>query len=713
MPVVKIYLEDAAGAPLTGVRVKVRAKGNGDEPVYKNGGHVRVRDAYASIDATGLASFTLDRNTDLLPTTSYYEYTYPNSKGRDSEPRAFQVPSSGAGPFDIEDVLIDPPGEVESAALAAHRETVGDHEDVDLTGNGTGKALAWNGTQFVPTDMGTQIELDAEVTARGNADTAHANLTTSSDDVHGSKTYVNSRVTKLVIDALGIDAATLQGMSAAQLQTAIVAAIVDSSPATLDTLNELAAALGDDPNFATTITNALAAKQALSEKDTDGGYVGRDADGDVGTESTNGADTASFTFEAANEPGSGLRGFKLDRSGFGNPLGFTLRSAGVPEWDVMALDNFTNDLIFVYEHGIGDQLRYGEGAHMLFGRSVISPADTYRFRIESSAADDAAMVDLLVLNGSTASSGGNMTHLLRAENATETVFSVMAAGRVGVGVLNPTQRFQVSQSQDATTQFLLSNSNGGSSAKISLRVQGEAKSVFLEVPSSTWGTASLRNVGYLYTNDTHLVFGTNSTERARIDNLGNMVFGVGALAAGATDGFPYIPTIPGAPTGTPTAKTGLAPIVIDTTNHKLSWHENGKWWSNQPAAICIFPNGGSVTATDMAAALTEMVAGSPRGRMKYDFTRAQQVRLTLMVTTVGSASAEVRAQYSTDSGGSWNYLDGGTGPSVGIASTTGVKDSGWVDLAAGAKGDVWLRLISINGDGAADPSFGLGHIHVR
>lgn len=39
-----------------------------------------------------------------------------------------------------------------------------------------------------------------------------------------------------------------------------IAALVDSSPATLDTLNELAAALGDDPNFATTIATALAAK---------------------------------------------------------------------------------------------------------------------------------------------------------------------------------------------------------------------------------------------------------------------------------------------------------------------------------------------------------------------------------------------------------------------------------------------------------------------
>lgn len=38
-----------------------------------------------------------------------------------------------------------------------------------------------------------------------------------------------------------------------------IAALVDTSPATLDTLNELAAALGDDPNFATTIATQIGA----------------------------------------------------------------------------------------------------------------------------------------------------------------------------------------------------------------------------------------------------------------------------------------------------------------------------------------------------------------------------------------------------------------------------------------------------------------------
>ncbi len=53
------------------------------------------------------------------------------------------------------------------------------------------------------------------------------------------------------------------GLSEAEVEALIdsnVAALVDSSPGTLDTLNELAAALGDDPNFATTVAASIGAK---------------------------------------------------------------------------------------------------------------------------------------------------------------------------------------------------------------------------------------------------------------------------------------------------------------------------------------------------------------------------------------------------------------------------------------------------------------------
>lgn len=87
-------------------------------------------------------------------------------------------------------------------------------------------------------------------------------LALTAANISDFSTAADARVTAVVtaafINALaGVDADTLGGSTKAQVVTEAIAGVVDSAPGTLDTLNELAAALGDDPNFATTITTAL------------------------------------------------------------------------------------------------------------------------------------------------------------------------------------------------------------------------------------------------------------------------------------------------------------------------------------------------------------------------------------------------------------------------------------------------------------------------
>jgi RNase P/RNase MRP subunit p29 len=81
----------------------------------------------------------------------------------------------------------------------------------------------------------------------------------------------------------GLDADTLDGKQLATIESeyqafanSAAAAVVDAAPATLDTLNELAAALGDDPNFATTVTNSIATKASLSGATFTGAVAGTD-----------------------------------------------------------------------------------------------------------------------------------------------------------------------------------------------------------------------------------------------------------------------------------------------------------------------------------------------------------------------------------------------------------------------------------------------------
>ncbi|MFE7745357.1 hypothetical protein [Nocardia sp. NPDC057455] len=92
------------------------------------------------------------------------------------------------------------------------------------------------------------IETAADVTDAGNVGSS----------IHG----VSTKATPVNADAIPlIDSEAsnvLKKITYQNLSTAVAALIVDSAPGTLDTLNELAAALGDDANFATTVSGDLA-----------------------------------------------------------------------------------------------------------------------------------------------------------------------------------------------------------------------------------------------------------------------------------------------------------------------------------------------------------------------------------------------------------------------------------------------------------------------
>lgn len=58
---------------------------------------------------------------------------------------------------------------------------------------------------------------------------------------------------------------SLDGYATEAYVDTAISNLVDSAPAALDTLNELAASLGDDSNFATTVTNSLSQKAPLTQ----------------------------------------------------------------------------------------------------------------------------------------------------------------------------------------------------------------------------------------------------------------------------------------------------------------------------------------------------------------------------------------------------------------------------------------------------------------
>ncbi|NYY26458.1 tail fiber protein [Escherichia coli] len=148
-------------------------------------------------------------------------------------------------------------------------------ESPSLTGTPTAPTAAQgtNSTQIANTAF-VKAAITALINgAPGTLDTLKEIAAAINNDPNYSTTINNALALKapLASPALtGIPTAptAAQGTNNTQIATtayvrAAISALVGSSPEALDTLNELAAALGNDPNFATTMTNALAGKQPL------------------------------------------------------------------------------------------------------------------------------------------------------------------------------------------------------------------------------------------------------------------------------------------------------------------------------------------------------------------------------------------------------------------------------------------------------------------
>lgn len=168
------------------------------------------------------------------------------------------------------------------------------------TGN-TGKFLTTNGTSaswsvIDKTTVGlSNVENTALSTWSGSS-----NITTVGTIGTGtwqgstiSSTYIDTAIARLASPSFtGTPTAptATSGTNTTQIATTAyvrteISNLVASAPSTLDTLNELATALGNDPNFATTVTNSLATKAPLASPSFTGSIT-LDSVVDVDTTST-------------------------------------------------------------------------------------------------------------------------------------------------------------------------------------------------------------------------------------------------------------------------------------------------------------------------------------------------------------------------------------------------------------------------------------------
>ena len=125
--------------------------------------------------------------------------------------------------------------------------------NIAVTGTVDGRDVATDGTKL------DTIETSA------TADQTNAEIKTAYESNSDTNAFTDADHTKLDGIAASANNYVLpSGYATETYVTTQVTNLVDSSPATLNTLNELAAALGDDPNFATTTANSIGTKAALS-----------------------------------------------------------------------------------------------------------------------------------------------------------------------------------------------------------------------------------------------------------------------------------------------------------------------------------------------------------------------------------------------------------------------------------------------------------------
>ena len=202
-----------------------------------------------STDATGSASFDGSANATIavtlasVGTAGTYKSVTTDAKGRVT---AGSNPTTLAG-FGITDAA---PSSHVGAGGAAHADVTTSTDGfmiaadkVKLDGIATGANNythpATHPPSIIAQDTANRFVTDAEKTTWNGKETPAGAQSKADAALASANSYTDTKV----------------------------AALVDSSPGTLDTLNELAAALGDDPNFATTITNLVAARTKKGSAD--------------------------------------------------------------------------------------------------------------------------------------------------------------------------------------------------------------------------------------------------------------------------------------------------------------------------------------------------------------------------------------------------------------------------------------------------------------
>lgn len=213
--------------------------------------------------------------------------------------------------------------------------------DTPLHVIGTVTATTFAGSGASLTNIPNSALTNSSITINSNAVSLGGSLTlTTANIAENTNLYytdaradarANARITATLIDEDDMSSNSASRLPSQQSVKAYVdsevAGLVDSAPGTLNTLNELAAALGDDASFSTTVTNSIATKLPLA-----GG-------------------TLTGTLTGVGVVTNGARNI-IQRSNDDSSIAFANNASGTPSGHVWAAGlNYSNSNAFTIAYG--------------------------------------------------------------------------------------------------------------------------------------------------------------------------------------------------------------------------------------------------------------------------------------------------------------------------------------------------------------------------
>jgi hypothetical protein len=312
-------------------------------------------------------------------------------------------------------------------------------------------------TKIRASNLHTDVKTMVTTMVGENAlDSAEANLLIDAKFTANSTDVLSEGSTNLYFTNARADAR-------AQLK---IDALVGSAPGSLDTLQELGDALGDDPNFATTVTNSIATKLPLA-----GGTM-----------------TGNLTLTSTASGSSASPELELRRDITGADANYLGQIKFTADNDADQNVVFAKITGKILDASDGTEDGIIEFAHQKAGSNNISA----RFRSDS----------LQLINGTNLTVAGTTVLTGNLTVNTNALYVDTSNNRVGVGTSNPVAQFAV----------------GGAGRRI--EIQGTDAVIRAFDRSASWSEMQFEGASY--------TFDTSGTERMRINSSGNV--GIGTVS---------------------------------------------------------------------------------------------------------------------------------------------------------------------------------------